>query len=1005
MKKWRLVLLVSWLMLHGGLPNRTFAQPPNVTFEHLSEKDGLPGGAVYSIAKDRRGFVWFGTRRCPARYDGAAFRSFLFPETYLITGMVADSANRMWVATDRQGLCRIDPSALRLKPVLTAPRSAGYLYASASGEGWFSRTDGIGRVNFKTDATDYYPLPRTTYQGPKAKGFLEDKRGVLWALGSDNGLFRFDRRANRFVCVLGRDCPDPARRFQTYLSQGCVDAEGILWIGAFANGLLRFDPVTEQYTFLKIPGEPNRITCVAEGRDENGRKLLWVGDERGLWVFRPEQGRFFYLANLLPAPFGVNAIFRDPANGIVWIGTSDGVLKYNPRDNLVRTIPLPPTLVHLPVTVKVIVADRRDTTGETFWLGLSHTGLLRWHRPTNRFDLIRYPSDAAETMWIEQPDDGRLWVGLRRWDYRGDGVLVYDPSQNRFVPNAAAQRAGTLFSVPFVDHGLIDKQQRLWVGNNDEGLRVLDVRTGEVLPYWADSTIAALHRNNNFLTDLKTDARGRIWLGTYRGPYYVADSTRRFVSADARNPKSSRPEEPATNSVMMARNGHLWAARWGSVTEQRPDGQLLTVLTARDGLYDRENRRLAEDRNGTIWIGNFDGLNAYYPAMRRLRRLTVSDGLSRNNTTAALYVHRGTQLFIGQENGLDFLDVQRVNYRSPIPPLVFSSFQVHERERAFDSNRAVRLQHDDAFSVDFTTLTYSQLPATRYAYFLEGQDEQWHYIGTAHRAYYTNLAPGHYVLHLKAADAFGNWNRQTRQLAIDVIPAWFQTWWFRAFVALSVIGLLYGLYRYRVGQLVRVLNIRNRISADLHDEIGSSLSGINIMGTMVRENLPAEHPSRSLIERIVSESRQVSGSLDDIVWSINPRNDELSQLVARMNRYAAELFEAAGISYEIRLPEADDRLKLPMEKRQDFYLIFKEAVNNLVKHAGATEAKLSIVLDERYLQLELADNGRGFDPEGATERNGLRNMRSRAERLGGKIKIRSGPEQGTTLQFRFPVPI
>ncbi len=1002
MGKRLLVLLLCALALSGVY--HAYAQPPNVTFDRISEKDGLPGGAVYSIAKDRRGFIWFGTRRCPARYDGVAFRSFLFPETYLVTGMAADPANRMWVATDRSGLCRIDPSATRLTPVSKTLRAAGYLFASSQGEGWFGRKDGIGRVDFRTGKMRFYPLPQTTYRGYKGKDFLEDKQRNLWAIGSDNGLFRLDRQSNRFVCVLGRDCPDPARRFQVYLSRGCVDADGILWIGAYEKGLLRFDPKTDQFSFLEIPDEPIRITCVEEGRDENGRRLLWIGDERrGLLVFRPEQRRFYHVPGIRSAPFEVNALYRDPANGILWVGTSDGVLKYNPQDNLVRTVTLPPELVRLPVTVKVIIADQRDTTGGTFWLGLSHTGLLRWHRPTNRFTLIRYPSDAGETMWIETASDGRLWVGLRRWDYRGNAVLVYDPRQNRFVANAAAARAGTLFSVPFVDHGLLDKQQRLWVGNNDEGLRVLDTRTGQVLPYWADSVVKALHRNNNFLTDLKADVTGRIWLGTYQGPYYVEDATHRFVSADARNPPTRRPEDLETNALLFSRNGHLWAARWGSVTESRPDGTLLTILTARDGLYDRENRRLAEDRDGTIWIGNFDGLHAYQPRTRRLFRLTASDGLSRNNTTNALYIHRGTQLFIGQENGLDFVDVRQVSRRSPALPVVVSSFQVHEQERPFDQNKTIRLRHDDAFSVDFTTLTYSRLPNVRYAYFLDGQDERWHNIGAAHRAYYTSLSPGHYTLLLKAADSFGHWTRQPLRLAIDVLPAYYQTWWFRALVALLVVSLLYGLYRYRIIQLVQVLSIRNRISADLHDEIGSSLSGINIMGTMVKESLPAEHPSRPMVERIVDDSRQISGSLDDIVWSINPRNDELGHLTARMNRYAAELFEAAGITYEIILPEAIETIKLSMEKRQDFYLIFKEAVNNLVKHAGASEARLRIRLENQQMSMEVADNGLGFDSAAATERNGLRNMQSRAARLGGELNIHASPGQGTTLQLRFPV--
>ena len=158
-----------------------------------------------------------------------------------------------------------------------------------------------------------------------------------------------------------------------------------------------------------------------------------------------------------------------------------------------------------------------------------------------------------------------------------------------------------------------------------------------------------------------------------------------------------------------------------------------------------------------------------------------------------------------------------------------------------------------------------------------------------------------------------------------------------------------------------------------------------------------------MVERIVSEARQISSSLDDIVWSINPRNDELSGLIARMNRYAAELFEASDIAYEITVPDTIENLRLPMEKRQDFYLIFKEAVSNLVKHASASRATLKISLEHQHLHLEVSDNGIGFDPTAETTRNGLRNLHTRTRNLHGKLTVRTAPGEGTTLHLDFPV--
>lgn len=168
MKKWLLIRLLCLLMLSGRLPNPLYAQPPNVTFDHLSVKDGLPGSDVYSIAKDQQGFMWFGTRRCPVRYDGDTFRSFLFPETYLITGMAADSANRMWVATERQGIASIDPST---GPLAGTRGNTSYLFIDAAGQGWFGDTKGVNRIDYRTKKFGITRFGRHHFGVPKSTVF------------------------------------------------------------------------------------------------------------------------------------------------------------------------------------------------------------------------------------------------------------------------------------------------------------------------------------------------------------------------------------------------------------------------------------------------------------------------------------------------------------------------------------------------------------------------------------------------------------------------------------------------------------------------------------------------------------------------------------------------------------------------------------------------------------------------------------------------------------------
>jgi signal transduction histidine kinase len=153
----------------------------------------------------------------------------------------------------------------------------------------------------------------------------------------------------------------------------------------------------------------------------------------------------------------------------------------------------------------------------------------------------------------------------------------------------------------------------------------------------------------------------------------------------------------------------------------------------------------------------------------------------------------------------------------------------------------------------------------------------------------------------------------------------------------------------------------------------------------------------------MEDVRQMSGSLDDIVWNISPKNDALSSLIARMTRYASELFEAKQINFSMKVPERLSDIKLSMDQRRNVYLIFKESVNNLVKYSKCKHALVSIDTDKRHAYLTIEDDGIGFDMNAPTDRNGIRNLKERARTLKGKLNIESSPGEGTIIRLEFPI--
>lgn len=998
-------MIFFWVLVFFTAVPQCYSQLPAFRFEIITTKDGLPSNTVLSAKKDRQGFMWFGTRLCPVRYNGATFRSFTSPETNFITSLAVDNDNNIWFASDQSGVCRIDSKLLKMDslPHRNSGAQTGDFFIDSKGRGWYSDRVGVNRIDLKTRTLKTYPFRETTFVWNKAS-FVEDRDHTVWAIGRDNGLFRYDEILDSLICEWGTDSKDPRRKELTMLNKAYADQDGMLWIASFNLGLVRYNTHTGAREVLGTERVINEVRAVEEGVDEHGKRIFWIGDEHGLGIFRPDQKRFYYFTDIMDEPYEVYDIFHDREDGLVWICTSRGIIKYHPNNNIFQARIFPKDMIRRPVEVNVVLQDERPGQENIYYFGLSHTGMVRWDRESDAYNLITYPGTSANTRWMSQRKDGTIWIGTNREDYVRPGIFVYDPSKYKFTTSPLSVLANTFFSVPFFMNGGFDRDNRLWIGNSDEGIHLFDEAGEHEVTPWKEDVQRRMLKNNNLITSVLPGRHGQGWIGTYGGVLKADEEKRIFTSPDSSGlPNTIR--DKAVTSLLEDSHGNIWAARWGSLTQLSTQGKFLSTYTTVSGFYDRENRGLAEDNAGNIWMGNYEGLYCINPVTRQIFRFTMNDGLLRNNTAGRLFMdHTGSRLFIGQMNGFNFVNTAQLLQPSAAPPLVISSFKVHEKERHPDLTKPIRLtRFDNAFSVDFITLNYRKLQDNQYAYYLEGFEEEWHNSGSDHLAYYTNVNPGSYTLHLKAGDAFGNWNYGVLEIPVVILPAFYETWWFRTLAILMTGAVLYALYRYRIGQLLRLQQIRNRISADLHDELGSSLSSISIIGAMAQDNLPGQHPSKPLLERMVEEIRQISGSLDDIVWNISPKNDALSSLIARMTRYASELFEARQISFRFTLPDHMEKVRLSMEQRRNFYLVFKESVNNLVKYSNCTEAFVKIAVENKNLLLTIGDNGKGFDTEAPNDRNGLRNLKIRAQDLNGELYIRSTPGKGTVIVLKFPL--
>jgi signal transduction histidine kinase len=257
---------------------------------------------------------------------------------------------------------------------------------------------------------------------------------------------------------------------------------------------------------------------------------------------------------------------------------------------------------------------------------------------------------------------------------------------------------------------------------------------------------------------------------------------------------------------------------------------------------------------------------------------------------------------------------------------------------------------------------------------------------------------------VKACNNDGVWNETGATALLSVTPPFWKTIWFYCIVTIVIAIILFSVYKIRINQILRLQSIRQRIARDLHDDIGSTLSSISMMSKMAAVSDSAgKEKSTELFSTIGKASTQAMDLMSDIVWSVNPENDKMENIVSRMREYASVILDAADISFELETDESALHILLPMEKRKDFFLIFKEAINNLAKYSHATKAQIKLSEKNHCLVLYITDNGNGFNPGKAFSGNGLKNMKARAEQLHAKFEISSQQNSGTVISLSVPL--
>lgn len=792
----RVFIVMIWL---SSAAAANLGQP---RFQRLTIEDGLSQNTIFALLHDRKGYVWVGTQDGLNRYDGYQFQHFEDGIAYdslndnHILALAQDGADTLWIGTQGGGLSAFNPKTEGFqtwdKDNSNLPTNmVTCLEIDGNGKLWIGTDQGLWWFDGNQFMTAH-PL-----NNPWVRDLYANSDGTIW-VGTNSELLLFSRDGK----VLQRyDGTSPGQELPTTtIGRICQDSRGRVWVGTPKGLAMR--PVGETQ-FLDLRHDPERESSIISDRistiteDHKGR--IWVATWKGLDLYDEATGGFIHIKN---TPSDPNSLSHNMVHetlvdrqGSLWVGTHNGLNKLDPGTEVFRHYRADPSGTG-GLNDNLVMAVEVDQEG-VLWMGTMSQGLHGLNRETG--EIHHFLHDAANPqslahnaiMALYEDGDSGLWVGT--W---GGGLDWLDPDRKVFRHYQEDANDPQALSDNNIHVIAEDKAGNVWLGTNN-GLNRLDPKTGRFHIYHHDPDKPD-SLSGRMVTSLLIEGQ-QAWVGTWRSGLNLLDIQRGQFKHFRHNRKD--PHSLSDSAVFVLHrhsNGSLWVGTWGGLDKMTDDGGFRRYHE-RDGLADKVINGILEDANGDLWISSNRGISRFSPDTEAFTHFDVADGLQSLEFNSRSFASgKNGEMFFGGVNGVNgfFPNQWQAN---PYPPEARITHLTLNREwvpistekqpsilgMPIGDTSSLTLQHGTAIGLQFAALHFANPSRNRYAFQLDGHDEDWIHVDSANRlAAYSYLPSGNYQFRLKAANKDGLWGKEVTPLHIRVLPPWWRT---------STALLIYGL--------------------------------------------------------------------------------------------------------------------------------------------------------------------------------------------------------------------
>jgi signal transduction histidine kinase/ligand-binding sensor domain-containing protein len=1039
----------------------------DIQFEHLSVDDGLSTGFIRCIVQDFNGFLWIGTENGLNKFDGYKFTVYKHDNNNpasisdnLIQTIFVDYLGDLWIGT-LNGLNKYDRNLDQFIRYQHDPENLNSIsndviqciHEDHTNNLWIGTARGLNLYNQEYGKFISDALPEVA-DTADIRSIYEDKNLKLWISTYIYGIFKYNK-IRKFekkytglkVLRINRKADCNETLSNTTAMHINETSTGQLLLGTY-HGLNKYDRINDcfkSYFFDKHVRMRNYITQIVKDNSNN----IWIGT--GIGVHKVSKNSFnkkklnyvsFYTSGKNSSNLSSDAIYKIflDISGTLWIGTrGGGINKYSPKGNKFITYK---KMVNNPKSlsgnfVNCFYTSRSDHN--KIWIG-TNQGLNKFDRNTKDFKQFKHDPQNPYSLGNNHvtsiyPDtvNGRpiLWLGT--WS----GVNWLDIQSEKFYsldgPGIPWQMKGGIYKITKDSRGTI------WFGTG-EGLVRYDIieKSKNIKKYSIPDSIKENVNTDNILTIFE-DRREVLWIGTQSGLVCFNQKTKKtkyFINDPDVN---STISNNAIYTIYEDRNGILWIGTSFGLNKFNQKTEKFDRYFESDGLPSNAIRGILEDNNGNLWLSTKNGLSVFNPEIETFRNYNKYDGLQSNEFNWGAYYkcpETGEMIF-GGVNGFNIFYPDSIRQNTYVPPVVITDFKIHNNpvsikgklvsadssiidsplKKQISKCDSIILAYDQNYlSFEFAALDFNAPQKNMYAYKMEGVDHDWVYTDASRRyATYTQLNHGEYTFRVKGSNNDGVWNEEGTSIKIIIFPPWWQTWWFRTIIIIILIGLLYWLFKYRTAVLRKKHQSqkefshkliesqekeRKRIATALHDSHGQNLL---IISNEMQQYVDKHKESEKELKNVSNTIQESINEIREISYDLHPHILERVGLSETIDSMIGKICKSSEIQFDLVMDEIDNLFDKKVEI--NIYRIIQEAVNNIIKHSQATESKIELKKNIKYVNINISDNGIGFDNKLILKENnglGLVGMKERVNLINGKYRLKSEQGKGTKIEIKIP---